>query len=107
MFAADIASFLPDTVHHATRTTSTGAGAGVFGEERPYRARVVRKLRSIYRKTEGGYTLIESSCQAWIAGLSSIQFADRLRLPDGSTPPILMIEQVPDERGELFTKVYL
>jgi hypothetical protein len=107
MFASEIASLFKDTVHYSTRTESTGAGAGVYGEELPYSARVARKMRSIYRKTEGGYTLHTSSCQVWIAGLSSLNFSDRLRLPDGSTPPILMFEHVPDDRGELFTKVYL
>lgn len=103
MFQQDIADLMQDTVYHMPVAGYTGSGEPIFGSAVAYPARVARKQRTVLSKW--GRTAISQS-QVWIAGPLKLDFADRIRLPDGSAPPILAFEHLPDDEGTSYTKVY-
>ena len=105
-FTQDIADLFTDTVQVAYREESDAYGAGVFPEEHPERARVTFKTRWIYRPNGDSPKADVSTCSVQFPGYIPLTLADRIRLPDDSTPPILAIEHVPDERGQRYTKVW-
>lgn len=105
-FAADIADLFTDTVGVAYRSGSDAHGAGVFPEEHPERARVSYKTRWVYRPVGDSPKAEISQCSVQFPGHVPLTLDDRIRLPDDTTPPILAIEHVPDERGQRYTKVW-
>jgi hypothetical protein len=105
MFQQAIADLMRDTIHHTPAAGYTGSGMPIFveGSEVAHRARVARKQRTVVSKSG---SIAVSQSQVWIAGLVVLDFSDRIRLPDGSTPPILAFEHLPDDEGTAYTKVY-
>lgn len=70
-----------------------------------YSARVRYKSQRVTSRVSGQDTIAAGS--VWIAGIiQGISPSDRLTLPDGTQPPILNWEVVPDEAGDHHTKVY-
>lgn len=71
-----------------------------------YRARIVHKpgyLRT--GESEGmGYEHI-----AWVrsTGATQITASDRVKMPNGTTPPVLRVEQFGDEDGPNHVKLYM
>lgn len=113
IFAA--VDFFSDTIYHAPAIAFSGSGSAVYGDEKPYAARIARKQRTVIGKTGA---IAVSRAQVWIAtppgGVPApVKFGDCIRLPDGvlpsgnTTSEIIAIESLPDESGALFTKVYL
>ena len=42
----------------------------------------------------------------WLSATLTPDMADKVTLPDGTTPPLLMHETYPDDRGNVYTKLY-
>ena len=99
-----LSDLLRDTIEHQPTTGFTGAGAPILGPAVAYPARVALKQRTVVDKT--GKVAVSKS-QVWFAASVAVALSDRIRLSDGSTPPILAIEHLPDDTGARFTKVYL
>jgi hypothetical protein len=102
---SELKPLMRDTIRHTPAKVFKGSGAASFNDadETAYQARVVRKQRTVLSKSG---TIAIAQNQVWIAGNVAIDFSDRIELPDGSMPPILAFEHVPDDTGETFTKVY-
>lgn len=77
---------------------------GLYGEanfntagSRTLRARVIPKEQRI--RTSGGEEIIADAV-AWVhLPNGTIHKNDRITLPSGKSPPILKVEEVPDQRG--------
>lgn len=104
MLQSLLTDLLRDTIHHAPAIGFNGAGEPIHGDEVAHPARVARKQRTVIAKS--GEVAVSKS-QVWLAAPLTVGFGDRIRLPDGTTPPILAFDHLPDETGNLFTKVYL
>lgn len=96
----------------STVSVSTRSSHSFYGEPSystvttDYRARIVEKP-GFFRSPEGediGY-----SHTLWVAstGSVSITVTDRITLPDGSSPPVVAVERLPDEEGEHHVKVLM
>lgn len=80
-------------------------GAPTFEAPIEVAARVERKNRLV-RSMEGSEVV--SSATVYFADAISVKHHDRVLLPDGSRGDIISIEEVPDERGDLYyTALYL
>jgi hypothetical protein len=80
--------------------------SATFGSEIDFRARVSPTSKLVV--TSAGREVV-ASWVVWLdPGDTVIGSQDRITLPDGSTPHILTIERLVDERGQSHhTKVYL
>lgn len=96
----------------STITVTTRASHNNYGEPQfstasvTYRARIVEKP-GFTRSADGedvGFTHT-----LWVAstGSVSITATDRITLPDGTAPPIVAVERMPDEEGEHHCKVMM
>jgi hypothetical protein len=65
--------------------------------------RWVKKNRLV-RATSGREEV--SSSHVWIYGLAGIAPEDEVTLPDGTKPPVLSVEQYPDQDGMHHEKVF-
>jgi hypothetical protein len=107
--------FFSDTIYHAPAIGFTGSGSAIYGEETAYAARIVRKQQTVVGKSG---EIAASQAQIWMAtppnaAPPSINFGDRIRVPDGVLPngtmtsEIASIAQWSDGAGLVATKVYL
>lgn len=106
-FESAFLQLMPSTVKVSTRSGHNAYGEPTFAATTTnYRARIVEKRDFI--RTGTGETL-ETSHVLWVrsTGATSITTDDRITLPDGTTPQILMVEQYPDVDGEHHRKVIL
>jgi hypothetical protein len=96
---------MQDTILHEPIIGHSGSGAAMFGPPVSYVARVARKQRTVIGKSG---EIAVSRSQVWIAAPIVVNFGDRFRLPDGTvTTSILAIDGLPDDAGNVYTKVYL
>lgn len=98
-----LAALLADTLTVAPRTGQDGYGVPTYGTVVSMKARVVYRNRLV-RDSEGREAA--SRITAWVdAGTTVITSTDEVTLPDGTTPPILSVERVPDEEGMYYTRI--
>lgn len=103
-FDPDLLELLPHTVQIASPTGYSVYGTASFGSPSTYQARLIVKPGAI-RTMQG--EVVESRTVAWVASTRTFTVADRITLPDGTTPPIVLIEQYPDEDGSYYSKLIL
>lgn len=92
---------MPDTVSIQDVSSRDKYGKRSYGTAASYRARVREKLERIMN-LEGREDWAKT--KVWIAPnadgtLPTLTTDSKVTLPDGSTPPILAIERIPDEDG--------
>lgn len=103
MSVGDWNDLMPHTITVAELSGRDGYGAPAYGSEASYTARVIYKPTKV-RGPEGNDVVAKGL--VWISGTPTIDTEDRLTLPDGSTPPIMAVDRIPDEDGEHHVKVY-
>lgn len=99
---ADFLPLMPETVSVASYTGSDGYGQPQHGSPVDYRARVIYRAKLV-RAANGEETVARG--EVWLATTTAIDEQDQITLPDGTTPPILMVEQLSDADGPHHTKV--
>lgn len=93
---AEFLALMPSTVSISTRSGHSNYGEPSFGTATSYRARVVNKAGFV-RTPSGESVEVTSVC--WVASTGTIDISDRITLPDGTTPQIVMVERYPDGDG--------
>ena len=78
-------------------------GDATYGTSVSMPARISKKPKLV-RADDGRETVAGSI--AWVdPAFVTIGPKDRVTLPDGSTPPVLSIDRIPDERGRVCTRI--
>jgi hypothetical protein len=89
-------AMMTQTVQHAALSGRDAYGAPLYAAASGYAARVVGTHRRL-RDAAGSETVARHV--AYVAMSGTIGPEDRLTLPDGSTPPVLQVDQFTDETG--------
>ena len=97
-------ALMPSTISISTRTSHSNYGEATYGSAVTYRARVVDKSGWV-RNAAGENVEVRTIC--WVASTGSIDISDRITLPGGATPPIVMGERFPDDQGSHHHKLSL
>ena len=95
---------MPSTVSISTRTSHNNYGEATYGTAVTYRARVVN--RSGWARNMAGEN-VEVRTVCWVASTGTISISDRITLPGGATPPIVLVESFPDDDGTHHHKLSL
>lgn len=102
-FDSDFLEMMPHTVVVSTRTGHSAYGTAAYSTSgSTYRARVVTKPGFV--RTSQGET-VEARTVAWIASTGTITVDDKVTLPDGTSPPLALVERYADEDGNNHCKV--
>ncbi len=97
MSISDFKDCFTDTIAHEPLISRDRHGLPVYGTSTSIKGRLVRK-RSHVRRPDGSETI--SKGYFWLAVINTpIRDEDRITLADGLSPPILLIEEYPDEDG--------
>lgn len=100
----DFLALMPSTVSISTRASHNSYGEPSFGTATNYRARIVN-APGFVRDPFGESVLINTI--VWVASTGTIDVSDRVALPDGTTPPIVLVERYPDGDGTHHHKLSL
>lgn len=103
MSVADFKDLMPATVTLRAVSVLDDYGRPQFGAGEDYRSRVSYESAKV-RAASGEEVVARGS--VWLASAVVVTPEDQIVLPDGTTPPILAIERVPDEAGSHHTKIY-
>ena len=96
-------SMLTSTITVEPYSSQDVYGVVTFGTAVSMPARIAEKPELI-RATDGREVVAGST--AWVDPASVIIGArDRVTLPDGTTPTVLSVERIPDERGRVCTRI--
>ncbi len=114
MPASDWLDLCPQTIVWQPMTGRDSYGKPVWGALQRFRGRRVlsnKRVAAYERGTKGQGPEVISSSQIWILDTPNVKYDDAVFV-DGddanNPPPILSIEQYPDETGQnLFTKIML
>jgi hypothetical protein len=104
MSISDFLELMPHTIQYHVFVGRDSYAKPTYALPTSYRARVLYKQRFVQRP-DGSMVLARGF--AWLAADSFVsQSEDKLTLPDGSEPPILFAETVPDESGTHHVKIW-
>jgi hypothetical protein len=92
----ELLSLLTQTVQHAALSGRDAYGQPLYAAASGYAARIVGTHRRL-RDAAGSEKVARHV--AYVAMSGTIGPEDRVALPDGSTPPVLQVDQFPDETG--------
>lgn len=104
----DYFTLMPETITWSTAGTLSSYGVPTWSTAsgRSMAARVIRKHDEVRDKTGA---VREAQGTVWCASSTGSSFTpsadDRLTLSDGSSPPVLSVETIPDETGTHHHKV--
>ena len=102
---SDFFDMMPHSItHRAPATWSAYGKPATYGAATSYRARVKYEIKSTVNRASGQDAL--SVTTVWIGGTPTLTLFDQITLPDGSAPPILNWEVLPDESGTHHVTVY-
>ena len=105
-FLSEFESLCPAIIVVEPFTTNDAWGNKSYGSSVSYRGRVTNKMRRIV--TMAGVDAI-SGTDIVLLTSSGVFTEDRITLPSGflpRQPPILRVDRIADEEGNLYTKVY-
>lgn len=100
----DWLDLMPATVKIERLTGRDRAGGPSYGPPSTYRARV--NFKSHFVRGANG-ELVSARGTAWLATVDPITVRDRITLSDGTTPPMLVVNQESDESAPLYTRIDL
>lgn len=103
-FDSDFLELMVDEVQLQPSTGHDVHGAATHGAATTWRCRVVYKDR-IYRTITGD--TVASFASVIFAGSPAVGTSDKITLPDGTSPPILLAKRFSDENGAHHTEVAL
>ncbi len=98
-FSTELLALMPDTIKISTRTGHNNYGeASYAASTSTHAARILEKPGFIHGE---GSEEVAYRHVLWVrsTGTTKITATDRLKLPDGTTPPIVAVERYPDEDG--------
>lgn len=98
----DLLDFMPETILHAAPGGFNEYGQSIPGPVTAYRARIAHRSRLV-RDRNGDTVAARGS--VWLANGPVVGVEDQITLPDGSTPPILAVDDLSDETGARFVKI--
>lgn len=106
-FSTQLLTMMTSTVTVSTRSSHNNYGEASYSTSSvSYRARIVEKpgFTRAANGEEVGY-----SHTLWVrsTGSVSITVTDKITLPDGTAPPVVAVERLPDESGPNHCKVHL
>lgn len=102
---SDFLSMLPASVIVKTRTGRGTDGAPSFSTSATtYRCRLVNSNAEV-RDASGNVKVAKH--EMWMYSTGSFSPESRYQLPDGSTPPVLSVDQFPDMEGAHHTRIRL
>ncbi len=106
---SDFEDLMPHTVTIATVASRDEYNKRTYSTAVTYTARVLERMTRVVDR-EGRETI--ATHVVWIAphadsGAPALEPDAEITLPDGSTPPIIRVESIPDEDGDHHVKVYL
>ena len=76
-------------------------GKATYGPKVSISARISEKPTRVLDAT--GQTVVTGAVAWTDAGTTVITSKDRVTLPDGSQPPVISVQRMPDELGAVFT----
>lgn len=103
MVDPDLRELFPHSVTIAPFSSSNAYAESSFGSGVAYTARTEAKTR-IFKRSDG--IDIVAVAVTYLADAPTISTKDRITLPDGTQPPIVAVENMPDESGTYYTAVY-
>lgn len=115
MSITDYLDCMPQTVTLAAKSGRDGYGAPSYASGTDYRARVVYKDKLIRRQEDGEVQEIAARGHVWFGPPTSdltdttppiVNVGDKITLPDSTAPPVILVEQFPDEDGLHHVKAY-
>ncbi len=96
-------SMLTSTITVEPWSSQDVYGQATYGTAVSMAARI-SKAPKLVRADDGREVVAGST--AWVDPVSTIIGArDRVTLPDGTTPTVLSVERIPDERGRVCTRI--
>lgn len=99
-----LAALMTDTVTLEPYSGQNSHAEPTFGAGVQYQARVVGRTRLV-RDTDGQQVV--SNQTVYLATIpATLTTRDRITLPDGTQPLMMMIERVPDEHGAYYVAIY-
>jgi hypothetical protein len=101
---ADLADLMPATVVIAPTTGRDDFGKPSYGAGVSYKGRVVYKNIKVASRVTGEDVV--ASGFIVLSGLPVLHIDDRVTLEDGTTPLMHAWDQIPDEDGPLYSKIY-
>ena len=102
IFADEFLDMMPHTVSVERFLGRADDGKASFGPPTDYRARVNMKTHNVLNAMN---QLVVANGMAWLATVDPIKADDRITLPDGSKPIILVANVTPDENGDAYTRL--
>jgi hypothetical protein len=101
---SELLELFGQTVTIEPYSTQNAYAESSFGSGVSYVARTERKTR-LFRRSDGSEVV--AVAVTYLAEAPTISTKDRITLPDGSQPPIIAVESMPDETGDAYyTAVY-
>lgn len=94
---------MPQTLQLQRLAGRDNYGEPVFGVVEDIRCRVVSRF--VLERDADGQERRRKATTAWTFGAHGIKEQDRIVLPDGTSPPILLVNRYPDETGLHHEKV--
>ncbi len=102
MATSDFLPLMPDTINLAAFTGRDSYGKPTYSSDVPYSARVTYKNFNV-RKSDNSEVVAKGI--VWVGGTPDTAPEDRLTLPGGDTPPILVAEKYNDDVGTHHVKI--
>lgn len=101
---SELEELMPHTVQVSTGTTRNKHGTLSYGSASTYQARVVpASAKDLSQSGE----VAEVRTYVYIASTRAIPSDCKVTLPDGTSPPVLRVEQFPDDDGTHHQRVSL
>jgi hypothetical protein len=85
------------TVTRLTGVSTDGYGRPAYSTSALKRRCRVTEKQTLVRTFDGTQELARTVC--WVRSTSSFSPSDKITLPDGSTPPLLSLDEYKDENG--------
>lgn len=102
----DFLDLMPATVTYRSALTRDAYGKVVtYTPLVSYRARVNYRTTQRVSRISGEDVL--TNTEVWIAGLPDLHVGDEITLPNGKKPILEDWDQVPDEKGPFYTKLFM
>ena len=96
-YESDFNSMLPHTITVRARASRNSDGSDTFSTAASSLTARVVTTRKWVRNSEG--TVVRASQEAWVASTGTLAADSRYTLPDGTSPPVLVIESYADGDG--------
>ena len=106
-FSTELLGLMPSTIKISTRVSHNNYAEGTWSTSTSsYRCRIVERPGYI-RGPDNEEIAYSHVIWARSTSTGTITVSDRVTLPDGTTPPVVGVERIPDENGPNHVKIRL